>query len=120
MSTYESNGYVAKTLREILQSKQFNTESFRARRFKLSEAYCLLWHDQQTGDVAERQQASSLLVNMEAAAVILDLVALGKIQVNNESKSLLGIKYNKHYVQVRRNCQANVDELFISSLRLST
>lgn len=66
---------------------------------KLSQAYCLLWQENDSGDVDGRRCSFELLGGAVAAA-LLDLVVLGRIQLEVAPKSALGFSYKKNYVKV--------------------
>ena len=78
MST-EDAWYMADKLREVLQSKNFAKDDFDTRSLKLSQAFCLLWQEQESGEVHGRQRAGKAS-NAAAVAVLLDLFMLGKIE----------------------------------------
>lgn len=69
------------------------------RPLKLSQAYCLLWQENESGDVDGRRCSFELLGGAVAAA-LLDLVVLGRIELEVAPKSALGFSYKKNYVKV--------------------
>jgi len=68
---------------------------------KLSEAYCLLWQNSRTGDVDGRQ-GSKAKIGGAVCAVLLDLIAMGKIGIEFEKKKFLFVNYTDIWVQVSR------------------
>lgn len=91
---------IAQNLQEILQSDRFVAECFKQRNLKISQALCLLWHDQRSGDVPGRKTSAPLYGNI-TAAVLVDLFALGKLDIEEGQKSCLGITYKKNVIEVR-------------------
>ena len=89
----------AKAVMEVINSSHFDRENIRKRKLTLSQAYCLLWQDQESGEV----RRSSVELNAGCvAAVLLDLASLGRIEFRVEPKSICGINYTNTYVQVGR------------------
>lgn len=75
---------------------------FRWRRLfssQLSEAYVLLWQNSSTGDVNGRQ-GSKNKIGGSVCAVLLDLIAMGKIKIEFEEKKFLFVKYTDIWVKV--------------------
>ena len=68
---------------------------------QLSEAYCLLWQDSRTGDVYGRQ-GSKAKIGGAVCAVLLDLIAMGKIGIEFEKKKFLFVNYTDIWVKVSR------------------
>ena len=68
---------------------------------QLSEAYCLLWQDSRTGDVDGRQ-GSKAKIGGAVCAVLLDLIAMGKIGIEFEKKKFLFVNYTDIWVKVSR------------------
>lgn len=66
---------------------------------QLSEAYCLLWQNSTTGDVAGRQ-GSKAKIGGAVCAVLLDLIAMGKIEIEFEKKKFLFVNYTDIWVKV--------------------
>lgn len=93
---------LAENLLEIFQSDRFVTECFKERNLKISQALCLLWHDQSTGDVPGRKASAPHFGNI-SAAVIIDLYVLGKVSFEDAQASCLGVKYKEMVLQVREN-----------------
>lgn len=91
---------IARNLQEILQSDRFVVECFKQRNLKISQALCLLWHDQTSGDVPGRKTSAPLYGNI-TAAVLVDLFVLGKFSIQQAQRSCLGIKYKKMVIEVR-------------------
>ncbi|XP_028402349.1 uncharacterized protein LOC114525296 [Dendronephthya gigantea] len=82
---------VAGKLLEIQHSQYFDRASVLRRPLKLSQAYCLLWQNQETGDVEGRQGSSRKLGGC-FFAVLVDLMALGKISLVSEHKNSLAVQ----------------------------
>ena len=91
---------IARNLQEILQSDRFVTECFKERNLKISQALCLLWHNQTSGEVPGRKSSAPLYGNV-TAAVIIDLFVLGKFNIAEVRRSCLGIKYKTTVLEVR-------------------
>ena len=70
---------------ELIQSDSFDCDAVRKRELSLSQAFYLLWQNQETGDVAGRQKPGAM-TNMATAAVLLDLYVLCKIDLHLEIK----------------------------------
>ena len=66
---------------------------------QLSEAYVLLWQNSSTGDVNGRQ-GSKNKIGGSVCAVLLDLIAMGKIKIEFEEKKFLFVKYTDIWVKV--------------------
>lgn len=90
---------LAENLLEIVRSDRFVTECFKERNLKISQALCLLWHDQSTGDVPGRKSSAPHYGNV-SAAVIIDLYVLGKVSFEEAQASCLGVKYKEMVLQV--------------------
>jgi len=90
---------IARNLQEILQSDRFVIECFKDRTLKISQALCLLWHNQTTGDVPGRKTSAPLYGNV-TAAVIVDLLVLGKVNIAEVRRSCLGIKHKTTVIEV--------------------
>lgn len=90
---------IARNLREIFDSDKFVTECFHQRSLKISQALCLLWHNQDSGDVPGRKTSPAHFGNVTAAALV-DLYALGKIDVEDTWMTCVGIKYKKMVIKV--------------------
>lgn len=71
--------YMAEKLRQVLQSKNFAKDDFDTRALKLSQAFCLLWQEKDTGEVSGRQKPGRAS-NAAVVAVLIDLFILGKIE----------------------------------------
>ena len=107
----EYSGYIADKLREIIQAEQFYKESFKTRKLRFSQAFCLLWQNTESGDVPGRQ-GSGILLDCAACAVLLDLYSLGKIDFETESRYWLGIRRDLLYVKVRKCNECEFQCLF--------
>ena len=107
----EYSGYIADKLREIIQAEQFDKESFKTRKLRFSQAFCLLWQNTESGDVPGRQ-GSGILLDCAACAVLLDLYSLGKIDFETESRYWLGIRRDLLYVKVRKCNECEFQCLF--------
>lgn len=79
---------VAGRLFEMQHSQYFDRGAILRRKLKLSQAYCLLWQNQDTGDVEGRQGSSRKLGGC-FFAVLIDLIALGKIMLVRQNKHSL-------------------------------
>ena len=79
--------YLARNLREILDSDRFVVECFNQRELTISQALCLLWHNQNTGDVPGRKTSAPLFGSV-TAAVLIDLIVLGRIDFEDDRKSI--------------------------------
>ena len=66
---------------------------------QLSEAYCLLWQNNTTGDV-DCRQGSKKKIGGAVCAVLLDLVSMGKIKIEFKKKKVLFVDYTDIWVQV--------------------
>jgi len=87
------------TICGILASPLFDRKAIQGRSLKLSEAYCLLWQNSKTGDVDGRQ-GSKPKIGGAVCAVLLDLIAMGKIRIEIEKKKFLFVNYTNIWVQV--------------------
>ena len=90
---------LARNLREIFDSDKFVIECFHERSLKISQALCLLWHHQDSGDVPGRKTSAPLFGSVTAAALV-DLFVLGKIDFEDARVTCLGIKYNTMVLKV--------------------
>jgi len=82
-------------VRLIITCKDFDKASFRKRPIYLSEAYVLLWHNASTGSMDGKSN-----MNLRAgafAAVLVDLMAQGKIDIVKD-ESLLGCEQHHSYI----------------------
>lgn len=80
-----SEWLVSAKIGELLASDRFDKDSIAQRELSLSQAFCLLWQNQQTGDVAGRQRPNAI-TDTATAAVLLDLYVLEKIDLEKEIK----------------------------------
>nr|XP_058945579.1 uncharacterized protein LOC131773654 [Pocillopora verrucosa] len=86
---------MAKVVMEIANSPDFDREQIRGEKLTLSQAYCLLWQNSEDGNVGGRRFGFES--NSGAtAAVIVDLIALGKVEIEIEPNTTMGVK-NDHY-----------------------
>lgn len=92
---------IARNLQEILRSDRFVIECFKERNLTISQALCLLWHIQTSGEVPGRKTSAPLYGNV-TAAVIIDLFVLGKVDMGEVRRSCLGIKYKTTVLEVRK------------------
>ena len=84
---------------EVVNSPYFDVEVFRNRQLTLSQAYCLLWQDAESGNVWGRQ-TSLERTGGAAATCLIDLVVKGKICFEVTSKTTLGVEREDVYVKV--------------------
>jgi len=87
------------TICGIIASPLFDKKDIQQRSLKLSEAYCLLWQNSRTGDVDGRQ-GSKAKIGGAVCAVLLDLIAMGKIGIEFEKKKFLFVNYTDIWVKV--------------------
>lgn len=80
-----SEWIVSAKVGELLASDRFDKDSISQRELRLSQAFCLLWQNQSTGDVAGRQRPNALTATA-TAAVLLDLYVLNKIDFDKDVK----------------------------------
>ena len=79
--------------------------NFRIRMFKrrrsltISQALCLLWHNQDSGEVPGRKSSASLYGNVTAAALD-DMYVLRKIDFQDVPVTCVGVKYKSIAVKV--------------------
>lgn len=95
----EHSWLVSAKLGELLSSDKFDKDSVMLRDISLSQAFCLLWQNEETGDVAGRQRPSAT-TDTAAAAVLLDLYVLGKIDFDRQIKQWMDRKRQVIYVKV--------------------
>ena len=86
----------------VLSSSKFNPAEIRESKLNLSQAYSLLWQEKESGEVSGRVSSHSKNSG-SVAATVLDLVVKGKIEIDVQPTSTLGIAYNKNYVKVITN-----------------
>ncbi|XP_031559193.1 uncharacterized protein LOC116295502 [Actinia tenebrosa] len=82
---------MAKAVLAVINSEHFDKDEIREQKLTLSQAFCLLWQDPESGDVDGRK-VSVETNGGAAAAVLLDLVVLGKGEVELVPNKTLGIK----------------------------
>ena len=80
-----SEWLVSAKIGELLASDRFDKDSIAERQLSLSQAFCLLWQNEDTGDVAGRQRPNAM-TDSATAAVILDLYVMEKIDLEKEIK----------------------------------
>jgi hypothetical protein len=99
MST-EDAWYIADRLREILQSENFNKDDFEGRSMRLSQAFCVLWQNKESGEVSGRQR-SGRTANAAVVAVLLDLFMLGKIEFEAQVKQWIALRRRREIIFVK-------------------
>ena len=82
-------------MRLIITCKDFNKDTLSRRPLKLSEAYVLLWHNSGTGGL-DKSKSSIHLRTGAFAAILLDLLALGRIGIVPDTKHL-GCEQHQHW-----------------------
>lgn len=92
--------FMADKLREILHSKNFAKDDFDTRVLKLSQTYCLLWQDRETGEVSGRQKPGRTS-NIAVVAVLIDLFILGKIEFEVHVKQWTSMKRRREIIFVK-------------------
>ena len=98
-SASEYSWLVSAKLGELLSYDKFDKDSIIQRDLSLSQAFCLLWQNDKTGDVAGRQRPS-VMTDTACAAVLLDLYVLGKIDLDREIKHWMDRKRQVILVKV--------------------
>ena len=83
---------------EIVNSSHFDKKDILQRSLHLTEAYCLLWQDSKDGNVDGQIELRGGAV----CAAVVDLIALDKVEVEIDPKSLLGIKYENTLLKVNK------------------
>ena len=96
---FSSNTDILMILDHKLRSRGFILRWHRLFSLQLSEAYVLLWQNSSTGDVNGRQ-GSKNKIGGSVSAVLLDLIAMGKIKIEFEEKKFLFVKYTDIWVKV--------------------
>lgn len=106
LNEYESTDFnmasewlVAAKMGELLASDRFDKDSITEKDLSLSQAFCLLWQNQDTGDVAGRQSPNAM-TDTASAAVLLDLYVLEKIDLEKEIKQWMDKKRQVIMVKV--------------------
>ena len=97
------NGTVTLEIFSLPQDR-FVTECFNRRSLTISQALCLLWHNQDSGEVPGRKSSSPLYGNVTAAALV-DLYVLRKIDFEDVPVTCLGVKYKSMSVKVNSRSQ---------------
>ena len=95
-----SEWLVSAKIGELLASDRFDKDSIAQRELSLSQAFCLLWQNQQTGDVDGRQRPNAM-TDTATAAVLLDLYVLEKIDLEKELKHWMDRRREIVMVKVR-------------------
>ncbi|CAH3139200.1 unnamed protein product [Porites lobata] len=96
----EYSWLVSKTLGELLSCERFDKSAIIQRDLSLSQAFCLLWQNDKTGDVAGRQRPSAMS-HTACAAVLLDLYILEKVDFEKEIKQWMDRRRQVISVQVK-------------------
>ena len=97
----EYSWLVSKTLAELLSCERFHKSAIIQRDLSLSQAFCLLWQNDKTGDVAGRQRPTAMS-HTACAAVLLDLYVLEKVDFEKEIKQWMDRRRQVISVQVGR------------------
>ena len=95
----EYSWLVSKTLGELLSCERFDKSAIIQRDLSLSQAFCLLWQNDKTGDVAGRQRPTAMS-HTACAAVLLDLYVLEKVDFEKEIKQWMDRRRQVIFVQV--------------------
>jgi len=77
----------SEAMRLIITCKDFDKKAFERRPLKLSEAYVLLWHNSGTGGL-DKSKSSIHLRTGAFAAILVDLLVLGKIDIVTDTTHL--------------------------------
>lgn len=103
LATYLSA--VAASVGNYLHSEFFEPKIILERPLTISEAYCLLWQREDSGDVDGRLWILELLCGA-CGAVMLDLAALKKIQVEEVKTTAIGCLpiWDRSPVKVLNKC----------------
>ena len=91
---------MTKAVVKLQTASYFEPSVVAEKPLKLSQAYCLMWQERESGDVDGRRSSFELLGGAIAAA-LLDLIVMGRIELEVAPKSALGFSYKKNYVKVR-------------------
>lgn len=83
----------------IVTSHWFDKEDFNHEKLKLSQAFCLLWQDPESGEVSGRKMGVECNVGATAAA-ILDLIVMNRVEIELESNTTLGVKDDNIWLKV--------------------
>lgn len=94
-----SEWVVSAKIGELLASDRFDKHSIAERELSLSQAFCLLWQNQHTGNVEGRQRPNAM-TDTATAAVLLDLYVLEKIDLDKEIKHWMDKKRQSIMVKV--------------------
>ncbi|XP_032234023.1 uncharacterized protein LOC116616177 [Nematostella vectensis] len=84
----EYSAFVQTYLREILQSGRFNIKDCQSRNLHLSQAYCLLWQNPETGEVTGRV-SDEIIHDAAVAAILLDLAVRGYVELCIQEKTFM-------------------------------
>ena len=105
---YVQQQYTSKDMRdailEVINSDHFDREAIlgeiKNRKLNISQAFCLLWQNSDTGDVSGRQ--TGIEVNGAAAAVcIVDLAILDKVEIEIVPGTTLGVSTADVFAKVK-------------------
>ncbi|KXJ27599.1 uncharacterized protein LOC110235018 [Exaiptasia diaphana] len=110
--------YMAEKLRQVLQSKNFTKDDFDTRALKLSQAFCLLWQDKETGEVSGRQKPGRVS-NAAVVAVLIDLFILGKIEFEVLVKQWTSMNRRREIIFVKV-CDTVPTETFLDKALFSS
>ena len=105
-----SEWLVSAKIGELLASDRFDKHSIAERELSLSQAFCLLWQNQHTGNVEGRQRPNAM-TDTATAAVLLDLHVLEKIDLDKEIK---------HWMDKKRQIIMVKIGIFRQGLRISS
>ena len=89
-----------------MDSDRFVTECFKRRRsLTISQALCLLWHNQDSGEAVPGRKSSASLYGNVTAAALDDMYVLRKIDFQDVPVTCLGVKYKSMAVKVNSRSQ---------------
>lgn len=109
---------MTKAVLKLQAASFFEPSEIAEMPLKLSQAYCLMWQENDSGDVDGRRSSFQLLGGAVAAA-LLDLIVMGRIELVVAPKSALGlISYKKNYVKIinHRSTESYLDAAIFSKL----
>ena len=110
-----SEWLISAKIGKLLASDRFDKDSIVRRELSLSQAFCLLWQNEQTGDVAGRQRPNAM-TDTATAAVLLDLYALEKIDLEKEIKHWMDRKRQTVMVKVSTSRAILVSAVCLSQI----
>ncbi|KXJ14920.1 hypothetical protein AC249_AIPGENE27505 [Exaiptasia diaphana] len=93
-------GKMTEALVAIVNSSWFDKESFQTEKLKLSQAFCLLWQDPESGDVSGRKSGVECQA-AAAAAGIVDLIVMDRVEIEVQPNKTLGIKDDNILLKVK-------------------